>query len=284
MKTAIRTELYKVVHNRMLYIAIAVGLAVCAGDVIENILNMQFFNGEIEWMLTTHYRVRSGHTGYSLFYLWMGIHSPSTCGSIFHLIWPVIAAMAYGWSYNNERRSGVYNQITVRTSPKAYYIAKYIGVFVSGGLAVSIPLLIDLLVNALIIPYDIPFIGTVPNGYFLSEFFYTSPWAYGLIWCGIVFLLGGAAACFCFVAGTKLRHGVMIVLIPYALYVAIDAILYGFFTNLMLDVNLMLSPLWLTRAVTNLPNPEWFLFTFLAVQVGISFSIGYWQVVKHELV
>lgn len=284
MKTAIRSELYKAVHNRMLYIAIAAGLAICVGDVIENILNMQYFNEQMEWMLTTQYRTRTAHTGYSLFYLWMGISSPTSSGSLFHLIWPVLAAMAYGWSYNEERRSGLYNQIAARTSPRVYYIAKYIGVFVSGGLAISTPLLVDLLINALVVPYDIPFVGTIPNGYFMSGLFYSSPWSYGLIWCGMVFLMGGAAACFCFVVGTKLRHSVMIVLVPYALYVCIDATLNGFLPTLMQKLNPMISPLWLTMARTNFPNPAWFLLLFLATQTAISFSIGYWQVVKHELV
>lgn len=284
MKTAIRSELYKAVHTRMLYIAIAAGLVICAGDIVENIIKIRFFNEQMEWMLDADFPIRTGHTGYSLFSLWMSISSATTSGSLFHIVWPALAAMAYGWSYNEERRSGLYNQIVVRTSPIAYYNAKYIGVFVSGGLAVSVPLLINLLINALILPYDIPFPGTIPNGYFLSQFFYTCPWAYGLIWCCMVFLMGGAAACFCFISGTKLRHSVMVILVPYAMYICIDAILYGFLPNLMTEINLMISPLWQLRACPPLRNPAWLLFAFLAVETAISYWVGYWQVVKHELV
>jgi hypothetical protein len=238
----------------------------------------------MEWIVSSNYPIRTSHTGYSLFYLWMGISSLTSSGSLFHIVWPALAAMAYGWSYNEERRSGLYNQIVIRTSPTAYYNAKYIGVFVSGGLAVSVPLLINLLVNALILPYDIPFPGTIPNGYFLSQFFYTCPWAYGLIWCCMVFLMGGAAACFCFITGTKLRHSVMVILVPYAMYICIDAILYVFLPSLTSKINLMLSPLWQTQAHSSRPNPAWLLFAFLAVETAISYGVGYWQVVKHELV
>ncbi len=284
MKVTIRSELYKAVHTRMLYIAIALGVAICAGDIIENIIKIRFFNEQMEWMLVADFPIRTGHTGYSLFYLWMGISPLTSSGSLFHIVWPALAAMAYGWSYNEERRSGLYNQIVIRSNPTAYYNAKYIGVFVSGGLAVSVPLLINLLVNALILPYDIPFPGTIPNGYFLSQFFYTCPWAYGLIWCGMVFLMGGAAACFCFITGTKLRHSVMVILVPYAIYICIDAVLYGFLPNVMTKINLMISPLWQIQARPPLHNPAWLLFAFLAVETAISYGVGYWQVVKHELV
>lgn len=284
MKVTIRSELYKAVHTRMLYIAIALGVAICAGDVIENISKIKYFDEQMEWIVSSNSSLRTSHTGYSLFYLWMGISSLTSSGSLFHIVWPALAAMAYGWSYNEERRSGLYNQIVIRTSPTAYYNAKYIGVFVSGGLAVSVPLLINLLVNALILPYDIPFPGTIPNGYFLSQFFYTCPWAYGLIWCCMVFLMGGAAACFCFITGTKLRHSVMVILVPYAMYICIDAILYVFLLSLTSKINLMLSPLWQTQAHSSRPNPAWLLFAFLAVETAISYGVGYWQVVKHELV
>lgn len=284
MKTAIRSELYKAVHTRMLYIAIATGLVICAVDVISCIGLIQEFDTRIASIVNRNASLRTGHTGYSLFYLWMGISSTNLGGGLFHIVWPALAAMAYGWSYNEERRSGLYNQIVIRSSPTAYYNAKYIGVFVSGGLAVSVPLLINLLVNALILPYDVPFPGTIPNGYFLSQFFYTCPWAYGLIWCCMVFLMGGAAACFCFLSGTKLRHSVMVILAPYAMYICIDAVLYGFLPNVMTKINLMISPLWQIQARPPLQNPAWLLFAFLAVETAISYGVGYWQVVKHELV
>lgn len=284
MKNTIRTELYKALHNRMLYIAIAAGLVLCGMDVVENISKIRQFDELLQWITTTDLRAGHGHDGYSLFFLWMGTSNLTFGGSIYSIVWPVLAAVAYGWSYNSDRRSGVYDQIVVRSNAKTYYIAKYIAVFVSGGLAVAVPLLANLLANALVCPYDIPPLMSNLNAYFLGELYFTCPWAYGLIWCGMVFLMGGAAACICFVSGTKLRHGVMLVLVPYALYIAFDALIATFFPTLIKNINLMLSPLQMFRSQPGFPNPEWFVFTVLAVLIGTSFSIGYWQVVKHELV
>ena len=285
MRNAIRSELRKALTNRMLYIALAIGLVFCTWDVLENMGNMEEFNKRIaeskDWPGIN--RDTRGHIGYSLFYLWLGLGTRG--GSIFYTIWPMLAAMAYGWSYLEDRRGGVYNQIAARTNTKIYYISKYIAVFVSGGLAVSVPLLLDLLANALVGPYEhIPQIfDMVNNSGFASELFYTSHWAYGLVWCGMTFLFGGVAACLCFVVGTKLRYGVMTVLVPYAVYVVWDSVFYNLRASILSDVELALSPLRIISPTPGLPNPEWLVFSVLGGLTVLSFGIGYWQVVKNEL-
>lgn len=284
MKNTLRMELYKMLHNKMLYFAIAVGLVLCGMDVVANVSKMRYFDASIQMLRDRGLRVSLGHDGYSLFYLWMGKYSSTYGGSLFCTIWPVLAAMAYGWSYNQDRRSGVYDQIVVRTDAKMYFVSKYIAVFVSGGLAISVPMLADLLANAMVCPYSIPILTGSLNAYFLSELYYTCPWAYGLIWCGMTFLWGGAAACICFVAGTKLCHGVMLILVPYALYIAVDALIAALFPTLAYDLNLNLSLLQFIHSAPGFPNPEWYVLTVLTVLIAGSFSIGYWQVVKHELV
>lgn len=288
MKSALRTELKKALYNKMLWIAIGIGLLFCCGDILENIPQIQDYTQMIlSWSVSAQDRkVGTGHMGFSLFYLWMGLCPNTYSGYLFFTIWPVLTAMAYGWSYNEERRSGVYNQIAARSSVVAYYVSKYIAVFISGGLAIGIPMLVNLLGNALVCPYEpiSPIAGPVSNQYFLSELFYTCPWAYGLAWCGTTFLLGGTAACLCFTVGAKLRYSVIVILTPYAIYVALDALLASFGIAFMNEVNLILSPLRMIYATPGFGNPEWFLFTALLVLIAGSFTIGYWQVTRHELV
>lgn len=286
MKNTIRSELHKVLTNKMLYIAIAIGLLFCAFDVIENIGNIREFNERLTQILQElHPRKKVSHTGYSLFYLWMGLYSNTRGASLFCIVWPVLAAIPYGWSYTNERRNGLYNQIAARTGSLAYYVSKYIVVFISGGLAVGVPVLLNLLANALICPYaDIPpSWSTVANSNFMSELFYTNTWVYGLLWCGMTFLCGGVAACLCFIVGTKMRHGVMTILTPYAIYIVLDSFINVLRVVLPNRINVALSPLRLINATPGFANPEWLVFSILGVLTLVSFSVGYWQVVKHEL-
>lgn len=286
MVNSIRSELRKALTNKMLYISVAIGLLFCVLDVVENVEKIQGFNERLLSSIELDIpRKRCGHFGYSLFYLWMGLYPNTRGSSLFYTVWPVLAAMAYGWSYINERRSGVYDQIASRTSAKTYFVSKYIAVFVSGGIAVGLPVLLNLLANALVCPFSpIPVVyGPVNNGSFMSETYYTHPWIYGLTWCGMTFLCGGVAACLCFVVGTKMRHGVMVMLTPYALYVGLDAIINNLKATALKDVDLMLSPLRLTNSTPGMSNPEWFVFSILGLLTLFSFGVGYWQVVKHEL-
>lgn len=285
MKKSIRSELYKALTNKLFYIAVAIGTIFCAMDVVENYSQIRFFDETVAWIVDSGLRLGTGHDGYSLFYLWMG-WCPNTRGALlFYTVWPVLAAMAYGWSYITERRSGVYNQIAARTSATRYYISKYIAVFVSGGLAVALPALLGLLGNAMFVPYAelSPSFNILHNRSFLSELFYQSHWLYALVWIGMQFLCGGAAACLCFVVGTKLLYSVMVILTPYALYVALDALTNSLRTSVLQDVPLALSPLRMVYATPGFSNPEWLMLAMLAGLIGTSFILGYWQVVKHEL-
>ena len=285
MKNTIRSELRKALTNKLLYLSIGIGLVFFGMDVMENRATMGEFDEIIQSLLDADFRVRTAHTGYSLFYLWSGM-LPATRGAVlFYTVWPVLAAMAYGWSYTEERRSGVYDQIACRTSGRTYYVAKYVAVFVSGALAVAVPVLVGLLANALVVPYD-----PIPSGWnllgnknFMASLFYESHWAFALVWVGMCGLFGGAAACLCFIVGTRLRYGVMVILTPYALYVGLDALINSLRTAGLVGTDLVLSPMQMVYATPGWANPEWFLFLVLAGLTALSFGLGYWQVVKHEL-
>lgn len=285
MKNSIRTELYKALTNKLFYISLAIGILFCAMDIQENRTNMQDFDEFVQFFLNSDYRIGTGHEGYSLFYLWMGLGSISRGAAIFYTVWPVLVSIPYGWSYMEDRRSGLYNQLVTRTSATTYYVSKYIAVFVSGGLAIALPMLLGLLGNAMFVPYaEIPVtFNLFCNQNFLPSLFYKSHWLYALVWSGMQFLCGGAAACLCLVVGTKLRYGVMAILTPYVLYVLLDTLIVSLRSTLLHDVPFALSPLYMVCAQPGWNNPAWLLFTMLALLIGTSFTLGYWQVVKHEL-
>lgn len=285
MKNSIRSELCKALTNKLFYVAVAIGTVFCAMDVAENYEKMRYFDETVAWIMDSGLRLGTGHVGYSLFYLWSGL-LPNTQGALlFYTVWPILAAMAYGWSYVGERRSGVFNQIAARTSTMRYYISKYIAVFVSGGLAIALPALLGLLANAMVVPYAeiSSSFNVLRNQNFMSGLFYENHWLYAFVWIGVQFLCGGAAACLCFGVGTWLRYGVMVILTPYALYVVLDALVNSLRSTVLSDVELTLSPLKLISAMPGNYNPAWLVFSILGGITGISFLLGYWQVVKHEL-
>ena len=278
LRNVIWTELRKSMHSKALWTAVAIGLVFSALNIIET---YDAFQESVETVIDMRTRGYLASTAYSLFRAWMG-HGGSYGAAMFFAVWPVLAAMAFGWSYNNERISGVYNQIAIRVGRRRYFTAKHTAVFVSGGIAMSFPVLIDLLVLAMIYPAGSG--AGLNDSHFLCALNAENPWAYCLVWSGMLFLLGGAVACVCHVVGTYLRHGVMVVLTPYAILIAVDALTTMLRTAIAPKIiRYTISPL---QMVYNggWANPGWLLFgTILLMTLG-SYAIGYWQVKRHELV
>jgi len=279
MRNTLRTELWKATHNKMFFLSLAVGFFLALADSYLSAQTVKELHDTTLELLEMGLG-GGGHSGYSLFVQWLPINGFQITTTYFCLIWPALAAIPYGWSFCQEQRNGVMKQITSRSSKQIYFNSKFIAVFVSGGLAVMLPLLLNLLVDALVCPYDIPPLGTVPifNGNFLSGLYYTYPWIYAFCWCGVVFLLGGATASLCFVVGSMLRFQVMTILVPLVALTVFDSLSVKLFQNATVTV----SPLQMIAAANSYVTPGWVLFETISILTGISYAVGYLQVVKHE--
>ncbi len=177
------------------------------------------------------------------------------------------------------------DQTYIRAGKKQAFFAKYLATFVSGGLAVALPVLLNLLLNAVVCPYSVPRITDsvyfTSDGYFLSTVYYTHPWVYGMIWCGMEFLWGGVTACLCFLMGSRSRLLITIIVGPFVFYYLLG--LLSEYVIRFTGVYLMFSPMYLAMAASLNPNPEWLEFLYLGIFFLLSFGVGYWQVKKHEL-
>ncbi len=281
MKNTLKVEIWKATHNPFFSLSLAIGMGIILLDVIQNAITVaDLVQKNMEAGL-----IGNGLQGISLFSRWIAVNG-FTFGSVyFYLVWPVLAAMPYGWSYAQEAKSGILNQYLARTSRSAYFFAKYAAVFLTGGFAVACPVFTDLLLNALFCPVTVPevthLLTGITDGYFMSDLFYTHPWCYAVLWCCVEFLYGGAAACLCFLAGSRMKFSVMVMLVPFGLLYILDII--GTFILTVTHVNLALTPLDQAMAASSVANPEWIVFGTIGVLIIISLIIGYWQVTRHEL-
>lgn len=85
-----------------------------------------------------------------------------TCGSggryaclekqLFFLILPLLAALPFADSYFHDLRGGYLYNVCLRTDKKHYFAAKYLAVFLSGGTAVTLPLLANFLLCSMFLP------------------------------------------------------------------------------------------------------------------------------------
>ena len=285
MKRAIKTELWKAFHNPLLWLALAGGAVVALLSVRDCITHFA------EWKSRVYLSsgVSLSSEGYSLFVFALPYDTHSYSSGLFRYIWPILAAIPYGSSYMQERRSGVYNQIVTRIGRKKYFFAKYLAVFVTGGAVLALTQAAALLADAMVLPYwkmRVTFMDVLTNGAFLSELFYESPWLHALAWFGMVFLIGGSAACLTFFAWTGLRLWSLVSIVPFAII---------FVTNAVLDRVIGTGALHNTgivRKAFNVLNimeinhqayPGFSRLLVVGALVAATLAAGYVQVVKHEL-
>ena len=280
MKNCIRTELRKALLGKRFRLALLMGAAIVAAHAAES------FAEVFELIRANEEIAGASFLGCSLFIWWIGVDGWTMGRTFLYSLWPLLAAIPYGASYLRDFQSGLYNQIVTRGGRRQYFIAKYIAVSVSGGLAVSFPLVLDLLLHAAICP-AIPmepgtFLTGIFDGNFLSLLSYQAPWLYVFLWCGIDFLWGAAAACTCLMLGTKLRNGFFTATFPLVVLTVLNGLCRTIAKAY--NLNVLLSPLWLASPSAGRYNPGYILLPELAIWLLGTFVIGYRQVTKNELV
>lgn len=76
---------------------------------------------------------------------WVGVDYHFAYNTIFYMLLPLLASFAYAGSYFEDLRGGYLKNLILKTSRKKYFAAKYIVSFLSGSMAVAIPLVLNLM-------------------------------------------------------------------------------------------------------------------------------------------
>lgn len=108
----------------------------------------------------------------------------------------LIAALPFGISFYRDRKAGVMKNICIRSGKRQYLLSKYAAVYISGGLAVTIPLVVDFMIAKIWVPIDyVRATGSVLTaktewGVFVIDHIYLAAGIIMVSW----FLFGGALA------------------------------------------------------------------------------------------
>lgn len=132
----------------------------------------------------------------SCFSFWMLVSPSEWSTGVFILVWPLLAALPYAWSWNAEKNAGLIAQQTARASRLSCFTAKAIATFLSADAAIAVPLLANLVMCACIAPAspnwvsDVLYLGVTRDAP-LSMLFYNAPLAFCLIWTVIAAVVVG---------------------------------------------------------------------------------------------
>lgn len=161
-------------------------------------------------------------------------------GTIYLLyMFGLIVALPYGISYYRDKKIGLIKNICTRTNHSTYLRAKYFATFISGGIAIIIPLLADLLMAKLWSPRGfhgnyIKITGTVLSaatmwGKFTIDHYYIVALVYILLW----FIFGGVLATITLVVSSYTENVFTIQLMPFFVM-----LILFYFPSYMIDLNI----------------------------------------------
>lgn len=214
----------------------------------------------------------------SLFSTWMGNELFPIQSYIFYLILPLLAVLPFGSSFFEDIKSGYIINVCTRVEKKIYFKAKYLAVFLSGGVAVVAPLLLNLVLSSMFMPAFIPdngTVGTISPTTMAYEVFFTHPLIYVLMLIVIDFIFAGVIATLAlsYTYFTEHRFGVMIV--PFVFYFFIYSL-----TNLIDKTDYSLF-FMLNGGANNNYLPVYILYFLLFF--ALSYVIFMWKVKKQDV-
>lgn len=117
--------------------------------------------------------------------------------------------------------------MVIRCGKTNYFAAKYLAVFVSGGLAMLLPLVFNLLLVAMFLPIATPvpyyamYTGIWASS-LMSMLYYSQPFLYLLLYLLIDFIFCGLLACLSFAVTALIKNRVAVVLAPFLVLLAVQ--------------------------------------------------------------
>lgn len=284
MRKCIKEEFSRALRNWMFWGALMFGLLFSAVNIVENLQRARDLTIRTMDCINSGLEINLDCSGFSVFISWITLHPTGLGSNLFYFLLPVLAALPFGWSYSQDRKTGYFAQAITRMGKRNYFVAKYLAIFTSGGLAVTVPIIVDLLVCAMFLPDRVIRVNDmflpILNYSFAGTLFYANRWCYALLWCVLTFLWGGAFSCMCFLPGTRLRLSVLIILTPFAITLALDTLLSAvgeFLESKLLSIH------YLMRPGATAYNPQWAVLTVLTFFIILPAIVGFWRVTQHEL-
>lgn len=223
-----KSEIWKSFHCRSFRIALVIGLGIQSLNLIYNIY---YLHQGVTLSVDGGYVAQSR----SLFIRWISADGWTLGYYLLWFLFPLLAALPFGDSLLCERKSGYMNQMLCKVPRAKYYLSKYAAVFLSGGSVIGITLLVNLLINALIVPAapveSYTSLSPVLYEDMASVLFYTHPWAYSFLWVGISFLWGGVLAGACMLFSVLFSKRIFALAAPFVLLRILDAILPEYYLS-----------------------------------------------------
>lgn len=267
MKHMLKVELKRALKSRGMLLSLTIGMIISAVHVVQ-------------YQIPEYYRnMERAYEGYPLFspeYAaqgWIEGNSFHMAGFVYFFLLPLLAMMPFGASYFSDHQNGFLKNLYMRTKRKHYLNAKYVAVFISGGIAVTLPLVFNLLCSLILLPNLIPTPVMARTGIsavqLFSQIYYSKPLLYILIFLMIDFAFAGMYACITLVVSFLSDYKIIVSIMP-------------FFVQLVLHILCSVSGNWDYSSVYLAQSGigirgGWILLAYLGIGITATFLIFRYQ-------
>lgn len=215
-------ELKRAFKNKFFVVSLAIGVTIALAHFFLVAIPVA---GQIDALLQYE---KSMTTVANVFSNWMGGNTYNIYGYIFYLLLPILATIPFADSFYSDNKSGFDKNILIRTSKFNYLRAKYIAVFISGGAVFLIPLILNFLLCAAILPALTPQVvlthmGLLDTSMFF-ELYFTHPYLYFAVYAVIDFLFAGLFACITLVMSIIAQQHFVALIAPFIIYIFINSV------------------------------------------------------------
>ncbi len=222
MKRILKEEIGRAVKGRGMIMALVIGCIISLAHVIQYLipanqtnLTMDFVKSPIIYPLI----VSSG---------WLAGEPSNLESFVYFLVLPIIATLPFGTSYFSDRQSGYLKNLYMRTSRKQLLCSKYASAFLSGGIAVVLPLILNLAFALVLLPNLLPN-KILPQNIICGrnvffELYFGYPLVYILIFLCIDFIFGGIFSCIALACSFISDYKVIVAICPFFIQLIIHVV------------------------------------------------------------
>ncbi len=290
MKNIMRLEIHKALKNKLFVIPVLLG---CALTVLSLVYCVNVYHHDIVSSGIAHMSTQNGFNpnipAYTLFNDWAGGEGFSLGTSVYFFIFPLLISIPYGWSYSEEKKKGYVGSVAARSGKLPYFLSKYAAVFISGGLAMILPLVFNFFLSMLFFPAIVPEVTyCTVYGIFasslMSGLFYTHPFLYVFFYLCLDFVYCGLLACISLAASAWVRQKWVVVILPLFFCLAIT---YGqrfIYTSPTTVQYKQISPLYFLHPIELQHPASWSVILISAAVIFIvTLSIHLLWEGRHEI-
>jgi len=161
-----------------------------------------------------------------LYSSWIGGNVTMSSFLLF-LILPILASLPHGDTFFTDAKSGFIHNLCIRADKKHYYIAKYISAFLSGGIAVIFPLVLNFYLSSLFLPAMKPEVSSFntllgENSSF-PHLYFSYPFLYVILFLGIIFIFSGLFSTVSLLSSYYVRYRFLVLVFPFIIYLFLVA-------------------------------------------------------------